>query len=480
MNNPVNMWDPTGHVPVPTWVGDDTHLDINGNAAIKHELLSSSSSNSGWYNIGTVDNGKEIIYKYQATITKTWVYKRYLGLYDERIDDFKFIFGHNVTYSQTDYYFDDVVVPASKIAEESEKAIQELVGNPPKNTDPPIVSINTLQVGSGPVQLLNPDQVIVQNTGKKTTGSQSIVTGAVQSVLNNLFNKGLDVDGWYGSKTAGAISEFQKEHQLTVNGKLDVKTFYQLESLLPNPKSIPTLATNQDPEGGDKGTGNATSSMFGKSSYLKEIEKIEKKSGYWAAMNKIMDDINDNHEAFINEDYNKVLDLYNKIDSYAKLIIGGEAYSNSQREEVHYFRNQLNRAPASLEELGKQSSDWKLLSAGKSIFHMQGENGLKNLKFVSVDGRFEAVYNEEGELVTDSINMGSYNYAPSTTEGSFMHYTYDVDPYYKWGNTSDSSQKGFLEISFATISIKDQYDGDKRAQKHRQDIIKEYNFVEVD
>jgi RHS repeat-associated protein len=241
MNNPVNMWDPTGHVPVPTWVGDDTNLDINGNMAIKHELLSSSSSNSGWYNIGTVDNGKEIIYKYQATITKTWVYKRYLGLYDERIDDFKFIFGHNVTYSQTDYYFDDVVVPASKIAEESEKAIQELLGNPPKNTNPPVVSISTLQVGSGPVQLLNPDQVIVQNTGKKTTGSQSIVTGAVQSVLNNLFNKGLEVDGWYGSKTAGAISEFQKEHHLTANGKLDVKTFYQLQSLLPKPKSIPTL-----------------------------------------------------------------------------------------------------------------------------------------------------------------------------------------------------------------------------------------------
>ncbi|MDF2523757.1 MAG: hypothetical protein K0R31_1398, partial [Clostridiales bacterium] len=62
--------------------------------------------------------------------------------------------------------------------------------------------------------------------------------------------------GWYGSKTAGAISEFQKEHHLTANGKLDVKTFYQLESLLPKPKSIPTLATNQDPEGGDKGTGD--------------------------------------------------------------------------------------------------------------------------------------------------------------------------------------------------------------------------------
>jgi hypothetical protein len=208
MNNPVNMWDPTGHVPVPTWVGDDTNLDINGNMAIKHELLSSSSSNSGWYNIGTVDNGKEIIYKYQATITKTWVYKRYLGLYDERIDDFKFIFGHNVTYSQTDYYFDDVVVPASKIAEESEKAIQELMGNPPKNTDPPVISIRTKQVGKNPVQLMNdPEEIIVMNIGNNQTEAQSLITGAVQSELKAIMDIDLNASGVYENSTEGAVTD---------------------------------------------------------------------------------------------------------------------------------------------------------------------------------------------------------------------------------------------------------------------------------
>jgi peptidoglycan hydrolase-like protein with peptidoglycan-binding domain len=245
MNNPVNMWDPTGHVPVPTWVGDDTNLDINGNMAIKHELLSSSSSNSGWYNIGTVDNGKEIIYKYQATITKTWVYKRYLGLYDERIDDFKFIFGHNVTYSQTDYYFDDVVVPASKIAEESEKAIQELVGNPPKNTDPPVISIRTKQVGKNPVQLMNdPEEIIVMNTGNNQTEAQSLITGAVQSELKAIMDIDLKASGVYGNSTEGAVTDFQEASNLLANGALTYETFYKIQNIYGQYKEITDKLNN--------------------------------------------------------------------------------------------------------------------------------------------------------------------------------------------------------------------------------------------
>ena len=49
----------------------------------------------------------------------------------------------------------------------------------------------------------------------------------------------------------------------------------------------------------------------------------------------------------------------------------------------------------------------------KSAFHMKGEDGEYNLKFVSFNGFIEAVYNKEGILLdenNDPINMGTYNF----------------------------------------------------------------------
>jgi peptidoglycan hydrolase-like protein with peptidoglycan-binding domain len=124
-----------------------------------------------------------------------------------------------------------VVITAAEIAEENEQYIKDLAGDPPKNTDPTAVSISTMQVGTGPIQVLNPDQVIVLNAGKKTTGIQSLITGAVQSELNDIMNKSLKVDGWYERITAGTVADFQKTYQLIANGVFDAKTFYHLESI---------------------------------------------------------------------------------------------------------------------------------------------------------------------------------------------------------------------------------------------------------
>ncbi|GHV48673.1 hypothetical protein FACS189499_08580 [Clostridia bacterium] len=46
---------------------------------------------------------------------------------------------------------------------------------------------------------------------------------------------------------------------------------------------------------------------------------------------------------------------------------------------------------------------------------MYGTNGEYNLKFVSLDGKYEAVYNKNGVLLkaeNDPINMGTYKYTP--------------------------------------------------------------------
>ena len=38
-------------------------------------------------------------------------------------------------------------------------------------------------------------------------------------------------------------------------------------------------------------------------------------------------------------------------------------------------------------------------------------NPANNDKYVSVDGHIEGVYDENGNLVTDSVNQGTYNFA---------------------------------------------------------------------
>ena len=61
---------------------------------------------------------------------------------------------------------------------------------------------------------------------------------------------------------------------------------------------------------------------------------------------------------------------------------------------------------------------------------------MHNRKYVSADGYFEAVYSYDGKLLNEgvaNIDMGTYNYAPSTKGGFYMIYhlfkdmiTYDV------------------------------------------------------
>ena len=68
---------------------------------------------------------------------------------------------------------------------------------------------------------------------------------------------------------------------------------------------------------------------------------------------------------------------------------------------------------------------------------MRGTDGTYNLKFVSKCGKFEAVYNKDGVLLTevnDPVNMGTYNYY--TPKNIIMHGILDVGPYARYGNVS--------------------------------------------
>ena len=127
----------------------------------------------------------------------------------------------------------------------------------------------------------------------------------------------------------------------------------------------------------------------------------------------------------------------NQFNSYVRSY--GDVY-----QELHYFRNNLNRAPSSLDEMistinSASGSTWRLLSVWASLYHMYGENGEYNLKFVSSDGKYEGVYNKNGTELTevnDPVNMGTYNYADPSD--GLEHTYFDVITYSRWGNTRDS------------------------------------------
>ncbi len=117
-------------------------------------------------------------------------------------------------------------------------------------------------------------------------------------------------------------------------------------------------------------------------------------------------------------------------------------------EEMHYFRNKLNRCPETLDDMIKTINNaddvddkWIMCSPDKGRFHMFGEAGTYNIKFISSNNTYnlyEAVYNKDGKLITENDNngqnMGTYNYA-SSSKDSTAHNNFDVSTYKKWGNT---------------------------------------------
>ncbi len=58
---------------------------------------------------------------------------------------------------------------------------------------------------------------------------------------------------------------------------------------------------------------------------------------------------------------------------------------------------------------------------------------LGNQKYVSPDGKSELIFDSKGNLVSDCLNMGTYNYA-SPTKDKFGHFLYDMLPYFLLGN----------------------------------------------
>ncbi len=87
----------------------------------------------------------------------------------------------------------------------------------------------------------------------------------------------------------------------------------------------------------------------------------------------------------------------------------------------------LPKSPSAAESAGR-----RLLPPSQSVYH--NRNGATNKKYISPDGHQEAVYNQHDELVTDPINMGTYNIC--SPEDKLGHFIFDMMPYYFIGNSS--------------------------------------------
>lgn len=187
-----------------------------------------------------------------------------------------------------------------------------------------------------------------------------------------------------------------------------------------------------------------TDAILGDSSYVSSFTAVPQSQAR-LAFDQIISDV-DNYGNQLNDFGSSNVTSFNSLVSNIVKMVG------SVDKVMHFARNKLNRAPASLSAMvqyinSNLDKKWRLLPPEEAAYHMNGVGGEYNLKFISPDGHFEGIYNSvTGTLVSDSENMGTYNYVdPSNT---IEHTIYDVNPFYKWGNIETGINRSLTDGAF--------------------------------
>jgi hypothetical protein len=142
------------------------------------------------------------------------------------------------------------------------------------------------------------------------------------------------------------------------------------------------------------------------------------------------------------------------------LIHSLRGYALEEWQTLHYGRNDSNFMPERIEDV---PDDWLSSNPKRSAYF---DNGLirqqgpeadyhqntalspsePNIKMVSPDGRFEAVYDYNGNRIVRVEDVGTYNFSPAggadfsildKVIGGVGHFFADMLPYYVWGNSPD-------------------------------------------
>ena len=94
-----------------------------------------------------------------------------------------------------------------------------------------------------------------------------------------------------------------------------------------------------------------------------------------------------------------------------------------------------------------------------------------NDKYTMSDGKggsFELIYDSNGNLVTDEVNKGTYNFAdPKGLKGKLMHGAKDLLPYLIFGNSEDDPTTMWERI---TGSYKGDVNDTKEDRANREEM----------
>ena len=108
----------------------------------------------------------------------------------------------------------------------------------------------------------------------------------------------------------------------------------------------------------------------------------------------------------------------------------------------HYSRNKNNPIFPSVFD-SDYFEEWDNgVSANCHQFTSEDKN---NVKYVSADGIYEAIYDNNGYLVTDPRDVGTYNFA-SPIDEPIKHVIVDVLPWIVWGNSRDDSTEWYERL----------------------------------
>ena len=102
-------------------------------------------------------------------------------------------------------------------------------------------------------------------------------------------------------------------------------------------------------------------------------------------------------------------------------------------KEAHFSRNENN---INLPETQNDAKDAGWNDGVAANCHQFTAEAGENVKYVSPDGKREAIYDSNGILVTSDEDVGTYNYIPSgNVFESVGHFFVDILPWIIWGNS---------------------------------------------
>jgi len=188
--------------------------------------------------------------------------------------------------------------------------------------------------------------------------------------------------------------------------------------------------------------------------YTHEMSTWPDREGRDAILNGVVEQAiyeiyKDQADAVPNSDWYKFTETINHVvsDISTTLYTDEKNYIGNISQTVHWERNAFNRAPATWDELLKQTanretSSWNVQMVMGSGYHMFGKDGIYIIK-VHRDSGQEAIYSLlTGELRPDN---STYNYGsqtnPLNSTATGVHRVYDISTHNEWLESKEAYEK---------------------------------------